>query len=128
MRLPYATLVLLSIACAPRYSTAALGNYNEFEPFMTSPPMMPLRVESTYDVEIKRQAFVTLIAIVPPAGGYEDRPVVFSALYPLYDTDKLQFAPGRHRLRPHRTELTIPPNCSSAERPALEGCRRVTQL
>jgi hypothetical protein len=126
--LPVTPLMLLCIACGPRYSSAALGQYPEFQPFMTRPPPASTRIEPTYDVELTRQAFVSLIAITPPAGGYEDRPVVFTALYPLYDTDRLMFPPGEHRLRSRRSILMEPRNCADDEKPALDGCRRSLRL
>ena len=129
MRMAKATpLLLLCIACGPRYTSAALGQYPDFQPFMTRPPTSSGRVEPSYHVELTRQAFVALIAITPPAGGYEDRPVVFNVLYPLYDTDRLMFAPGEHRLVPRRNVLMEPRNCADDEKPALDGCRRSLRL
>jgi hypothetical protein len=127
MRSRFVTLLLLCTACAPRYGTAALGQYEEYRPFMTRPPAATLN-EAAYDIELTRQAFVSVIAIVPPAGGYEERPVYFQALYPRYDTDRMMFPAGKHRLRSPRTLLMEPRNCADDEKPALDGCRRAVQL
>lgn len=115
-RVALLSALVLAGACATRYSTAALGQYEQFEPF--------LMFRHGQDVEITRPAYIAIITITPPASGYEDRPLLFDVVYPRYETDRLHFSAGRHRLVSRATRLMDPPGCASDEKPALDGCRR----
>ena len=112
---------LLATACAPRRYSAALGNYDAFQPYAM------LR-STSYDIELARAAHVAIIAITPPAPGYNERPVLFRPLYPLWDTDRTQFTAGKHRVTPRRQTLRDPVNCRGSEKPTLRGCRRAAYL
>jgi hypothetical protein len=95
----------------------ALGQYDEFAPYAV------LRGR-TVDLELARTAHVAVLAVRTPTTEYSERPVVFTVLYPRFDTDRTQFGPGRHRLTPRRQTLQEPPNCRVEQRPSLTGCRR----
>jgi hypothetical protein len=111
----------LPVACATRYQSAALGQYERFEPYAR------LRNVSI-DLELSRDAYIAIIAIRAPSPGFRDRPVLYRPLYPLYPTDPVRFAAGRHRLVARRTTLVDPLNCRRDEVPTLDGCRRPAHL
>jgi hypothetical protein len=115
------SICALLTACASRHYSAALGNYDHFQPYAA------LR-STSYDIEIARSAYVVIIGITPPSAGYSDRPVLFRPLYPLWDTDRTQFPAGKHRVSPRRQTLRDPMNCRSDETPSLSGCRRAFYL
>jgi hypothetical protein len=108
-------------ACAPRYSTAGLGQYAEFQPYAV------LRGNSIY-LELSRAAHVSIIGIGLPNSFYDELPVVYGALYPQYVTDATRFEAGRHRLLSRAPHQVRPMNCRQDERPALDGCRRPFHL
>jgi hypothetical protein len=118
MRVPFTLpLLLLCTACAPQYASIAMGQYDLFRPYA--------RVYSaTIDIELARPAHVAVISIIAPAPGYNERPVLFEARYPQWDTDETHFAAGEHRLLPRRMTLRDPRNCRDTEKPSLSGCRR----
>ena len=118
--LVFATLA--SASCATRYSSAALGQYEEFQPFIWLRNTQDNRAR--YELEITRPAFVSILTVSPPAGGFEDRPVMFDVVYPRYDTDPVEFTAGRHQLITRVTPLMPPRNCGYDEPPTLGGCRR----
>lgn len=125
MRRPLVLLLLaLSIApaaCATRYTSAALGQYERFEPYA--------RLRSTsIDLELSRAAYVAVIAIRAPSPGFRDRPILFRPLYPIYPTDSVHFSAGRHRLIPRRISVIEPLNCRGNETPSIDGCRRPPHL
>jgi hypothetical protein len=122
MRRLIATLALLaSVGCAAGFYSAALGNYDEFQPYAR------LRATSL-DLELARDAYVAVIGITTPAPGYSERPVLFQPIYPQWDTDETHFRAGRHRIVSRRQTLRDPVNCRHDQKPTLSGCRRAPYL
>jgi hypothetical protein len=121
LRLLLVILAVLPVGCTTRYTTAALGQYDRFEPYARVRNM-------SIDLELARAAYVVIIAIRTPSPGFQDRPILFRPLYPLYPTDEVRFPAGRHRLVARRVTLNEPLNCRRDEQPTLSGCRRPPHL
>jgi hypothetical protein len=122
MLLPAVLLATLAAgACGARYSTAALGQYESYEPFAVVGP-------SSIRLELARPAHVAIIAVLAPAPGFGSAPVLFTPLYPVYETDRTHFTAGEHRLLPRRVSLIEPQVCRRTETPSLAGCRRAQHL
>jgi hypothetical protein len=119
-RAPFRALscaVLLLTSCSVHFSSAALGNYATYEPFATTDRTSVL-------VELTREAHVAVVGVRTPQPGYDEAPVLFDVMYPVFDTDRTRFGPGRHRLTSRRQSMRVPRGCRDMEVPTLAGCRR----
>jgi hypothetical protein len=115
---PVLFLALLIPACAgTRYGTAALGNYDAYEPFATMN-------RGLVTVEIAREAHLAVVSVQVPRPGYETAPVIFDVVYPHSSADRTLFPPGRHRMSPRPVARRAFRECEALEKPSLDGCRR----
>lgn len=117
VRLGAVALVLITAGCAPSYSSAALGQYELYQPYAR-------QVRDAFDVELTRAGYVAVIEVLTPTPTHRDLPVLFRASYPEFPTDQHEFPAGDHQLRSRQTTFIQPRNCGRTELPAIDGCRR----
>jgi hypothetical protein len=113
--------VLPSAGCTSRQLLTPLGQHQEY-------PAASLPRTGTSFVDLEQPAYVAMIGVSSGNPHFPDVPVVFTARYPLWNTDRLHFDAGRHRLRPQRRTAILPMNCSREQQPSLHGCRRPPAL
>jgi hypothetical protein len=105
------------MACAPKFSSAALGRYDEYQPFAR-------QRGRAIELELARGGYVAVVNVLTPNPAFRDRPILFEAAYPLWDTDRREYPAGRHSLLPRRETVRIPLRCGLEQVPTLSGCRR----
>jgi hypothetical protein len=106
------TAATVTAGCGAARPGVGFGAYDRYQPVL----------EATHqDITLASQANVMVLIIQTPTE--RQRPVLFSVQYPLYDTDQLQFAAGRHRLAPRLRTAAAPPRCGPGAAPTLSGCR-----
>jgi hypothetical protein len=120
-RLAMLLIVLSTAACAPSFTSAGIGRYEEFQPFARA-------AGRGIDLELARSAHVAVVAVFRPRPAFSDRPLLFSAVYPYFESDRRYFDAGRHRLRARQADLRQPLLCGSQEVPTIEGCRRAYHM
>jgi hypothetical protein len=114
-------VMLALTSCVPRFTSVGLGRYDEFQPYARSGGR-------GVDLELARAGHVAVISVILPRPAFADRPVLFAAVYPYYDTDQRYFEAGQHRLLPRRETVRVPLTCGSQQTPTLEGCRRAYDM
>lgn len=104
-------------ACAPTFTSAALGRSDFFAPHAT------MRGR-TVQLELAQRAHVAVVQVLTPTPGNQDRPVLFVPLYPRFETDQREFEPGTHRLAAREETFRQDWVCGDTQSPTMDGCRR----
>jgi hypothetical protein len=104
-------IALLATACGGARPGVGLGAYDRFGPVLAP---------SDQDIELAADAHVIVLTVQTP--NEVTRPILVSVTYPRYDTDRLEFTAGRHRLESRQRTAAAPARCVGTE-PTLSGCR-----
>jgi hypothetical protein len=122
------SLVLAATFVSLTASACASGIPREAVSFGMVPEPVTVARLSPFVVELEDSSYVAVLWMTYPDTDEPGRPITFSGRYPLYPTDQLSFASGRHRLISRRREDRDPYDCEANETPSLAGCRRPLHL
>jgi hypothetical protein len=116
-------LTLLLAACATRYGTQGIGQYDLYSPYADL-------TRGAREVELTRGGHIAILDIFPlnPAYTMPRDHRTFRALFPATERDSTYYAAGTHRVRHALTVAPNRPRCEDGVVPSMTGCRQDLSL